>query len=130
MAKYDYSRPLATARRLIERFGRPISLQGVQGGPADHADPLGGPAAAPVPIVGIYAAFVQPSSLQLLGISAKVQELFANCTQIAIIADNGKNNFLDAKYLIDNSDTWMVERVEQLKPGDTSILYFIGVVSP
>lgn len=132
MIGYDYSRALATAQRLVTRYGRLISLQGVSPGPADANNPLAGPAAAPAALSGIPAAFVEPSSLQSLGLSASLVALFANCTQIAIVAPvSGMGDFTSMKFLIDtDAKQWKIERISTLQPGDTILLYYIGVSRP
>lgn len=131
MTAFDYSRPLATAQRLIERFGRRVTLQGVSDGPSDPNNPLGSPAAAPAPVAGIPATFVQPSSLNTLGFGARITELFADATQVAIIAPVSGIDLDEVRFLIDNDGTkWKVTYIEKLKPGETTILYFIGVARP
>jgi hypothetical protein len=132
MSAFDYSRPLATAQRLVARFGRLVALQGVSAGPADANNPLAGPAPAPDPISGIPAAFVEPVGLRSLGLSAQLQALFKNSTQIAIVAPvSGTPDFLDMKFLIDSDNSiWKINAIETLKPGETIVLYFIGVARP
>jgi hypothetical protein len=133
MIAYDYSRPLASARRMIERFGRPVALQSVSEGPADPAQPLAGPAAPPAPVTGVWAAFVQPSSLQALGLGVNVTKLFATSEQIALIAPKDDYAYSDMKFLYDVNDNnrkWVITHIEVFKPGDTVVLHFIGVKSP
>jgi hypothetical protein len=132
MNAYDYSRAVATAQRLIARYGRLVALQGVSAGPADANNPLAGPAAAPDPIQGVPAAFVDPASLRGLGISARMSALFADCTQIALVAPvSGLPGFGDMKFLTDSDNSeWKINVIDTLKPGETVVLYFIGVVQP
>lgn len=127
----DYNRALATAQRLIRQSGRLVAMQGVKTGPAAPDNPLAGPAAPPAPLTGIPATFVQPSSLQSLGASATLQKLFAECEQVAIVAPVTNDDYTAMKFLIDTDGiTWKIERVEKLKPGMVTILYFIGVKLP
>lgn len=130
--QFDYSRALAMAQRLVARYGRLIGLQGVSAGPADANNPLAGPAPAPDPLTGIRAAFVEPSGLSSLGIDAALVGLFANCTQIAIVAPvSGMPDFSDMKFLIDtDTKVWKIERISTFKPGDVTLLYYIGVSRP
>lgn len=132
MSTYDYSRTLATAQRLIARYGRLVALQGVTAGPADPNNPLAGPGASPAPITGIPAAFVEPSSLSMLGNSKRLAAIFAKSTQIALIAPiSGTPDFSSMKFLIDSDNsTWKINAIETLKPAETVILHFIGVVRP
>jgi len=130
MSAYDYSKPLATAQRLIARYGRAIELQGASTGPADPSKPLGdrAPVAAPVAVVG---AFVQPSSLNALGFGVSVVELFGSCSQIALVAPVNKgDDYSDMKFLYDNGVRWKIEHIETLKPGPIVVLHFIGVKLP
>lgn len=124
----DYARTLASAQRQIRDKGRLVSLQGATAGAADANDPLAGPAAPPAPVTGVAAVFVPPSSLQALGSRAQVEGLFANCSQIAIAAADGANDFKDMVTLIDSDNSvWKIQYVEELKPGEVPLLYFIGV---
>lgn len=130
--QYDYARGLAMAQRLVARYGRLIGLQGVSAGPADANNPLAGPAAPPDALTGIPAAFVEPSSLQSLGINATVAALFANCTQIALVAPiSGMPDFSGMKFLIDTDAlVWKIDQISTFKPGDVILLYYIGVSRP
>lgn len=132
MTAFDYSRVLATAQRLVARYGRLVALQGVSAGPADPNNPLAGPAAPPAPVSGIPAAFVEPAGLRALGISAQMATLFANSTQIAVVAPvSGTPDFTDMKFLTDSDNSvWKINVIDMLKPGETILLYFIGVSRP
>lgn len=132
MTAYDYSRPLASARRLVARYGRVISLQGVSAGPADANNPLAGPAAAPDPLTGIPAAFVDPLSLRGLGLSSALVTLFANSSNIAIVAPvSGMADFMGMKFMIDSDGTVSkIDRIETLKPSEVILLYYIGISTP
>lgn len=132
MSAYDYSRVLATAQRLVARYGRLVALQGVSAGPEDPDNPLAGPAAAPDPLTGIPAAFVDPSSLSTLGMNAALVTLFATSTEIAIVAPvSGLPDFMDMKTLIDSDGTVKkIDRISKLQPADVILLYYIGVSRP
>lgn len=132
MTAFDYSRPLATAQRLIARYGRLVALQGVTAGPADPNNPLAGPAAPPSPVTGVPAAFVEPVGVRSLGISERAVTLFKNSSQICLVAPvSGQSDFLDMKFLTDSDNSqWKIDHIETLKPASTILLYYIGVVRP
>jgi hypothetical protein len=132
MSAFDYSRPLATARRLIARFGRVVAFQAVTEGPADPDNPLAGPAAPPDPVPGVPAVFVEPSGLKSLGADDVIIELTAKSKQIAIVAQlSGLPDLSSMSFIIDNDNsTWKIDTVSTLKPGDTIILYFFGISRP
>lgn len=132
MTAYDYSRVLATARRLVTRYGRVVALQGVSAGPADANNPLAGPAPAPDPVTDVPAAFVDPSSLASLGMNKTLVALFAKSAEIAIVAPvSGLPDFSDMKFLIETDGTVKkIDQISKLQPADVILLYYIGVSRP
>lgn len=124
----DYVRSLATAQRLIRQSGRLVGLRRASSGPADATDPLNGPAPDPAPDMSVPATFVPPSSLNMLGASTKIQKMFANSDKIAIVAPISNVNYNDYRFLIDTDNTeWIIDAIEELKPGNIALLYYIGV---
>lgn len=129
----DYSRQIASARRQIAAKGRRVAFYSNTSGVGDTTKPLSGPAApaTAMAVENVPAVFVQPSSLQSLGFGVRNVELFGNCTQIAMIAADGVNDFSTFKFMkdFDGSD-WKIEYTERLQPAEQPILYFVGVRRP
>lgn len=129
----DYSRQIATALRMISAKGRRVAFLTTTSGPANPAQPLSGPAApaTSLDVENVPAVFVQPSSLQALGFGARVTELFAACTEIAILPAFGGKDFTKYKFMKDyDGSTWKIEYAEKLQPAEQPILYFVGVRRP
>lgn len=128
---YDYAPAVAFAKRMIARYGRTVALRAASEGPADPNRPLAGPAPAPAPVTGIPAAFVEPSSLQSLGMTIGLASLFLTYTKIAIIAP-GDIYFGKMQFLIDSDDNieYKIDRISEFKPGSTILLYYMGLSLP
>lgn len=128
----DYSRQIATAQRMIRDKGRLVAFARTSTGPSDPDDPLAGPAPAPAPVTGIPAVFVSPGVASAsLGYAAITAGLFKRCTQVALVASDGANDFTKFSFLTDtDNSTWKIEAVDKLAPAEDTILYFIGVRRP
>jgi hypothetical protein len=127
---YDYSADVAFATEMVAEYGRLITLtKEVQ--EVDSADPLGAPVADPEEVAGIRAVFVYPSGLVNLGLSVRSRELMKESEQIAIIAADGTNAFDQFTGAIDSDGSvWAVNATEVFKPGDTTLLYYLGMKRP
>ena len=130
---YDYSGLQATATRLITKFGRQVTLLRESQVAADPSKPWNGPGDAVDPAeLPIYAAFVPPNTvrqfgLTALGLGTDMERLLQMSEQIAISA-TADNDVRDYQDLRDTDNTvWGIIGIQQLKPGTTGILSFIGV---
>lgn len=127
---YDYSGDVAFAQEMVAEYGRLVTLTNdVQ--EVDASDPLGAPTADLVEVAGVRAVVVYPSGLINLGLSVRSRELMKEAEQIAIIAADGTNDFSQFTGMIDtDGSVWAVTKTEVFKPGDTAILYYLGVKRP
>lgn len=126
---YNYSDDVAFAVEMIAEYGRAVTFVKQLSAPANATKPLHGPAAAPVVLSGIMAAFVEPSSVIRLGQSTDQKPgLWKETTQIALVAPVAGHDLTTFTTLTDSDGTgWKIEHVEAFKPGDTLLLYYVGV---
>lgn len=128
---YDYSDDVAFAVEMVAEYGRAVSFVKASATVADATKPLHGPGVGqpPLTVPGIMAAFVEPSSVVKLGASTETTPgLWKKSTKIALVAPDGANDFTTFTAITDaDGSGWKIEHVEELKPGDTVLLYFVGV---
>lgn len=131
MAK-DYTGNVATAKRLIKNFGRQVTLRKLSNTASDANKPWLG---ATDPVVSgtsitVYGVAVPPSSATLLGFSAIPDDLLKTVSQIFIleVGESDPEALDDYTTLVDtDTKEYGILYVEKLRPGETTILYFMGV---
>jgi len=126
---YNYAPKAEKARKQIEKYGRSVVFVQMMTDRND-ADPLAGPLSSPVVSDPVPAVFVYPSGDLNLGISQSKAALFRSCEQMAIL---GSHDIVyeNQTYLTELDGTqWKIEVVDRFQPGDTAILYFVGMVKP
>lgn len=126
---YDYTDDVAFARQEIAEYGRPVTLLKQPSGAADPNNPLAGPSGA-VESVPTVAAFVYPTGLTNLGMGTVSVELFKHCDAIALIANIDGHDVSEFDQLDDGDRTYAIDEVKTFKPGDTVLLYYVGVRTP
>ena len=112
----DLSPQIATAQRLIGRFGRPVTLEQLgssSGGEATVSQSL-----------AVNAVFMDPSSL---GFEARSSELLRRAVQIAFVAPGADVDLNAYQRLRDGDVTWAIEGVEVLRPGSQTVLGYLSV---
>jgi hypothetical protein len=135
----DYVGLAATAERLIADAGRTITFVRMERNPVDSAKPWRS-ASTPAndstsSITGkaenrldAVAVMVEPSSATKLGLSSMKAEEATRSEKIFIVARNAVDVDLDTyDTIVDSAVVWRIQFVEELKPGETSLLYFVGV---
>lgn len=129
----DYARAQATARRLIRGSGRPVDFVKLKTTLADASKPLDGPAAdtAEDPenrLAGVYATFVPLASNVMLGVTSAMVELIKTSEQMALVeVPEGGQDIRDYHVIVDGNVRYKVDRIEALRPGDTMLMYYVGV---
>lgn len=125
----DYVRLAATATRLVEANGRAMSFVRLDEIPTDLDEPWRGATLARAPAaetVSGSAVAVPPSSLVALGRKTTDEDFVKRSEQILIaVADSDIEGFDE---VLDEEVRWRITGVEKLKPGSTTLLYFVGVV--
>lgn len=124
----DYARSLALAQRLINANGRTITLRQLSGTAADSDKPWEGPSDTTVTTaVTAKAVFVPHNGQEDLGKFGVDDELFKRFEQVALVASDGTNDFNDFQQVVDGGRTWTIGLIRELRPGDTSIMYVLGL---
>ena len=125
---FDYASVLETAQVLITDFGKSVTLRRLDTTPPDPDMPWRGPVdpRASATTLDVNAVFVEPSSLQTLGVNTQLLDWLARAQQVALVAlDQDLTGFSE---LVDtDSSVWRVVGVSTLNPGGTRVLHFVGI---
>ncbi len=128
MAK-DYGPVIATAQRLITKFGRSITFVSFDETLADATKPWQGataPRGGGATTLVEDAVFVGPGAA--LGLSITLEDLIKRSEQMLIVSP-GAAVTLDIYEEIIDDDTsrWKIVGMEKLQPAGDIVLYFVGV---
>jgi len=107
-----------------------VSLIRLNTTPTDATKPWRGnvaPRTTPAARLDVFAVFVDPASVgRYLGSGRSVDTLFSSCEKVCMIA--GDADLSEYNELIDSDSTrWRIEKVQTLKPGNVTLLHFVGV---
>lgn len=120
----DYTPDMLDAQADIREAGRAITI--IQLG--SSADPLSNDA-QPLATVDTHGVMVAPSaSFGYLSAATNYTSLFANCTNVAIVAGDGVNDFTEFHTVVDRGVTYKIDRADKLDVGNVAILYYLGLV--
>ena len=116
------------AKELIDEEGRTIQILRFSE-PTEEAWEESDPRANPSFDVTLIACFVEPLSLSRLGYTTVSPALVKNSEQIMLIGPglNLVEALEESDEVIDGDTRWHVTGTDRLKPGDTTVLYFVGV---
>lgn len=120
MSAYDYSRPLAAANRMIERYGqlgaveRPGTVTGGTPGNPTTGDPT------PEPARFVITSF---DSRDIDGTRIKAKDKKALVAPGALTADPTT----DDRLLEADGTAWEIVDVETLRPAETALLYTVQI---
>lgn len=122
MTAKDYAPTLETAKRLVERFGRKVTLAKLSAATVSVGEPWRGPASPPaLGTTGnqeVPAVFV--GLLKHLG-----EDFLKDLEQVALIASS--DDLSAYHLLVDGTVRWNIVRIQTLRPGATSIVHYVGV---
>lgn len=130
----DYTRLAATAKRLVEKNGRTLSLYKRSRTASAPLQPWRGtveqdPAGAGISVIGV----VVPAAGSGFGRARTVDGTLAESfDEVAIVAAASLPDGVELEgfsNLVDDSRSWKIDGVEKLKPGDTSLLYVLRLSS-
>ena len=128
---FDYSVLAARASALVTRFGRTVTFLQLNPTPADPAMPWRGatdPEAAPPVTQEASAVFVAPASASALGMSSNLAlDALVQRSQAILIAAAGAVPLENFQEVVDGNRTWRIVGTEKLQPGNTALLYFVGL---
>lgn len=129
----DYARMAEVARRLISENGRQIIIRKLDNGPSDPSKPwrgstdpdVGGAGLDPVTL---DAVMVPPSSLNELGLTVRSPDLVQQASQVFIAAPpETPVDLTPYDEVADGASIFRVVKLDELRPADTTLLYFIMV---
>lgn len=128
----DYVAIAGIAKTLIDANGRTVTILRFDRTLADTAKPWRGPSdprATPDATATLVAVFVEPSSAVQLGISSPDSDLIKGSEQIMIVAPGAafSEDLATFNEVVDGTINYRITTTETLKPGDITLLYFIGV---
>lgn len=131
MAK-DYTATAATALRLVEKFGKTVSVHQLATTPADGSMPWKGPTDPRTPYAStksVKAVMVGPDSLVQMGLARADSDLVKSSSQVLIVAPGpSEQTDLTQYHEVTNGDEVMrITAATMLRPADLIILFFIGV---
>lgn len=129
MANYNYAPIVPRVQAKIAQYGRNVSfIKRSVDTPIN--DPLAGPQSADIISASVPCVFVPLTGLAELGIKVTKQDAFKTSTQVGLLAPSAIN-YAEQTFIIDSmGGTWKIDVVDALAPGDTPLLYFIGVSRP
>lgn len=125
-----YARLIVTAQRILASRGREVTLVSFNETPQNAAQPWKGPVDArgtPAAQLVVNAAFVPPSSQILLGLDTVVTDLLKRSEQICIVAPGATADLKIYQSISDGGQFWTIDEINELKPGNSVVLGFIGV---
>lgn len=126
---FDYLPILATAQELVAEFGKSVVLRQLDVSAPDPSMPWRGPAnprATPLALLAVSAVFVEPSSLQTLGVNTALIDWLPRAQQVAIVSN--PNDLTSFNELLDtDASAWRVVGVGSLNPGGVRLLHYVGV---
>lgn len=125
---FNYGRIAAIAIKQVADKGRAVTLRRLNSTPPDPAKPWRGPVdpRAAAITLAVSAVFVEPSSLQTLGLNAEMVDWVAHCEQVAIVAS--PDDLRDYSELLDSdASAWRIVGVSALQPATLRLLSYVGV---
>lgn len=125
MSTFDYGEVIADAKELITEFGRAVKLVKLSSTPADANMPWRSPDATKDVLVPYDAVFVEPSAAAKLGLNIDIVDFLKQSTKVLIIAT--ADDLEGYHKVLDGTRRWTITGMTCLEPGDTKVLWFIGV---
>lgn len=120
----DYVRMAALAKKLIEKNGRTVTFRKLATS-SDPSTPWRTSAPAVSASVTQKAAFVSLSSRHL-GIELTQDQLNSRANEV-VLAGTSTIDMLHVNQIVDGTETFNVEWVQTVKPGDTAVFYAFGI---
>lgn len=127
----DYTELAVLAQALIDENGRLITFNRYKQAPADVAKPWRGPG-DPTTVPGatdeVRGVFVGVNrSTPGMGLDFISEDVLKRAEQCCLVGPTVGYDLTTANEVVDGGVHWKVEFVEVLKPGDTVLLYAVGL---
>lgn len=120
----NYVRMAALAKKLIEQNGRLVTFRQLAIA-SDPAKPWRMDAPEVLASVDQKAAFVSLSSRHL-GIELTQEQLNTRANEM-VMAGTSTLDLLQANQIVDGTETYAIQWVQIVKPGDTLVFYAFGI---
>lgn len=120
----DYARLAALAKKLIEKNGRSVTFIQLAVS-TDPAKPWRTDAPAIAASATQNAAFVSLSTRHL-GIELTQDQLELRANEM-VLAGGSALDMLRVNQIVDGTETYAVQWVQTIKPGDTAVFYAYGI---
>lgn len=125
----NYTKLQATAERLIRQSGRVVTFVQIDQFTDDPSKPWRGVTAdreSPTVTLEKRAVFVEPNTNIFLGETIKVDDLLKNVNKIMVV--DGVDN-LDGFHEVveDDGSRWRIEFIYRLRPGELTMVNYVGV---
>lgn len=121
----DYNKTLATADRLIKKYGRTITLRATASTPSlDPDKPYRGPGPTAVTTYTASGVFADTNA-QKFGIETYFKDGISNAEKVVFVA--ATENYDHVTEIIDDGHTYSVQDFQTLKPGPVGLLYVFAV---
>lgn len=128
-----YDRAVATAYRLVLKYGRDITVVKGSETPTNAAQPWRGSdseytAATAGSEVETKGVFVHPASITDFGfVEVSAEMLHKRGAKVCLVAASGLVDLSEHEGVRDGTEAWRIEKVHIFKPGATTILYAFEV---
>lgn len=111
--------------RLLTKNGRTVTfIELATEGPIAYQGP-DDPRNPPKRSLAVRACFVEPDSLQRLGLTTKLEELIQRSDRIFLAP--GAEVLDDYNEVIDEGQYYSITGMETLRPANTTLLHFVGL---
>lgn len=120
----DFVRIAALAKKLIEKNGRTVTFRQLAAS-TDPAKPWRTDAPAVAASATQKAAFVSLSSRHL-GIELTQDQLNLRANEL-VLAGTSTLDLLQMNQIVDGTETFAIEWVQTVKPGDVALFYAFGI---
>lgn len=125
---FDYSELLAVSKELVDEFGRTMQFRTLDNTPDDSAKPWLGNDEARSEGNSFNAIAVNlPASGGGMGFVTNESDLLRMSSAMIILAPVDGQDPMLVEEVIDQGCAMRVTMIERLQPGDTILLYIIGV---
>lgn len=127
----DYTPNIATAQRLIAKFGRPVILRNEDQTPVDEERPWGPDLDTGDLSLSTFGVFVPPNQVRIFGLSAlgdatEFRDMVTFSEQI-MICSPGEVDAKSFDIVIDAGVHWRINGIQILKPGTQTVLCYFGI---
>lgn len=116
---------LPMIQRLLKKHGRSVTFVELNDVGSLAWEGAADPTAAPKRSLSLFACFVEPDSLQRLGLGTRVEELVQRSKRICLVP--GAGQLVGFNQVLDEGEYYTITGMEALRPGTTMLLHFVGV---